>query len=115
MLKGGFGVLSISEGALGGLANAENGLAMVRAFCGNNIVGQLEHLGLQPVAIQIALIAIAAAVMIVMLLLIFVAPSSHKICSKKQPGKYEGLVIACLAVLCVMTFSGVSEFIYFQF
>lgn len=103
------------RGGFGNLALTAEGFPMVNAFCGSNITDLMTHFGVGAVWQQVILLALTIIVMIGMLLLVFVAPGSHRVCGREKTGRFEGLWLAVLMVLCVMTFSSVSEFLYFQF
>lgn len=49
------------------------------------------------------------------LIIVFMAPSSHELATKKEPKGWEGPAYAIMAILAIMTCMSVSKFLYFNF
>ncbi len=103
------------RGGMVGYNAVETSIPMIRVFCGNNLIAFLEHCGAVGNVQTVLLIGFALLATLGMLLLVFKAPSTHALSARKEPGKWEGICLAVLLILCIMTFSSVSEFLYFQF
>lgn len=52
---------------------------------------------------------------IVVLLITFVAPNAQKVSAKLKPGRVAAILLSVLLVWCVLSLSGVSTFLYFNF
>ena len=85
------------------------------AFLGDNLKFMLENISWgTPLFDGIALVVTVIGTMAA-LLVVFAAPSSHRIANSKKHYRGEGMVWGVAAVLCIMTFTKVSTFLYFNF
>ena len=90
-------------------------LDLCYAFLGKNLKYIFENIAYgNAVFDRIALFTTIAGI-IAGLLIVFTAPSSHKIASCTKIRRGEGIIWGVLAVLCIMTFTNVSMFLYFNF
>lgn len=85
------------------------------AFLGDNLKFMLENISwgtplFDGIALAVTIIGTIAA-----LLVVFAAPSSHRIANSRKHYRGEGVVWGFAAVLCIMTFTKVSTFLYFNF
>lgn len=97
----------------GGIAGGS--LNLCYAFLGGNLQLAFENMPYDTmlfdgIACVVTLLGIGGG-----LLLAFVAPSSHRIANHGQIYRYEGVVWGIMLVLCIMTFTNVSTFLYFDF
>lgn len=89
--------------------------SLCRAFSGENVYTLLKYIpGMSGVGDIWSYIFMALAV-IVTLLIVWFAPSSHELALKKDIKVYEGPLYAAMAIISIMTFMNVSTFLYFNF
>ena len=84
------------------------------AFVGDGLKLAFGTLQFSENLMNLVVCGITAAAFVVTLLVVFLAPCSHQICTR-TPGRKEGIGWGVLAVLAIMTFNRVSTFLYFNF
>lgn len=94
---------------------SENNLRFFKAFCGDAVVRLLESCSMSAEVTEIIIMALSCLGILIALAMVFFAPSSHELACRKQIVKGESLFYSILAVMSVMTFTQVSEFLYFNF
>ena len=92
-----------------------NNTDLYGAFLGDSPRLLLENMmynsqSLEQLAVIVTWLGFAVA-----LLVIFLAPSSHRIANRKEVLRWEGIVWAVMAFLCCISFTNVSTFLYFNF
>lgn len=98
----------------GGIGDTLPGLC--NAFAGNNVTNLFKYIPALSDAVPMYFGYIYMAVSIVVtLMIVWLAPSSHEIAMNKKIRAWEGPVYAVLAIVSIMTFMNVSTFLYFNF
>jgi len=89
---------------------------LCKAFAGSNFATLLKYIpGDVSGVISGFNLSYTIAGLVVSLLIVFLAPSSHEIAGRKEIKVWEGPVFALMAIVSIMTFMNVSTFLYFNF
>ena len=89
---------------------------LCKAFAGSNFATLLKYIpGDVSGVISGFNLSYTIAGLVVSLLIVFLAPSSHEIAVRKEIKVWEGPVFALMAIISIMTFMNVSTFLYFNF
>ena len=105
------GVLSRLLSGVGG----GNTVYLCREFLGTGIPALVGDLLQSVTATDMVIVAVTVLALVVTLLVVFLAPSSHQICQRYPLGKREGILWGVMFVAALMTFNRVSTFLYFNF
>lgn len=92
-----------------------NNMDLYHAFLGDNLEIMLQNISYSAVGFDVLAVIVTVVGLLVTLLVVFCAPSSHHIANRKTTFPGEGIVFAIMAVLSIMTFTNVSTFLYFNF
>lgn len=85
------------------------------AFLGDNPEILLQNISYDQTGLSVFAAVFTVVCLLAALLVVFLAPSSHRIAGRRMAFAGEGVVFALMAVLSVMTFTNVSTFLYFNF
>lgn len=88
---------------------------LCRAFAGDNLSNLLKYVGTTDSVVNMYAYIFTAVCVVVTLLVVWLAPSSHALAGRKELMSWEGPVYAFMALLSIMTFMNVSTFLYFNF
>ena len=88
---------------------------LCKALAGDNLSTLLKYVVANGSIINIYAYLFTAFFVAVSLLIIWLAPSSHKLAMRKEIKLWEGPAYAAMALLSIMTFMNVSTFLYFNF
>ena len=80
-------------------------------------IGFLRKIGISfvPFVMNGSGFAINSVYAFVLLVLCLAAPNSRQIAERFRPGKFWAAVVVVMAVMSFMNFSGITDFLYFQF
>lgn len=92
-----------------------NNVDLCYAFLGSNLELMLQNISYGGAGFDLLAQVVTILGLVVALLVVFLAPSSHKIANRQSTFACEGIVFAIMAVLSIMTFTNVSTFLYFNF
>lgn len=88
---------------------------LCEAYAGKNMSLLLKYIPGTQGFLSGFYMAYTAVAVIVILCIIWLAPSSHEIATRREIKSGEGVLFAVMALLSVMTFMNVSTFLYFNF